>query len=124
MSTDESQTPQTAVKDGSTKFRYYFIVVGSLLAILALFITDPESRLVTALPFGAAVIPKLIGLTSAIIVIGLLHYARRALLDYIDLSALFAKAAETPQGAGLAVIAVGLVFVAIAIAILAAGTIF
>lgn len=120
---EDNQSATPIVKEG-VKFRYYFMGLGSLLAILMLFLIDPESKLVTGLPFGAAVIPKLGGLLATIITLAMLHFGRKSLVDYLDLSSIFAKAIETPQGAGLAAVAVGLIYVAVAITILAASTIF
>ena len=50
----------------------------------------------------------------------MLHLARKALADYIDLEEYFKKALMTPEGAGLALIGIGLIMVSISLVILAA----
>ena len=46
--------------------------------------------------------------------------ARKALLDYIDLEQYFKKALMTPEGSGMALIAVSVMMLAISVVILAA----
>lgn len=102
------------------RFRDLFIGVGSLLVVLFLLISDPESKLIQHLPFGAATIGVILNITIAVLLMGPLHYGRKAFLDYIDLQQFFTKASETATGAGLAIIGVGLISISISIVILAA----
>lgn len=88
------------------------------LALLLLFVTDPDSKLVTALPIAAGFVATVVLLVSAVLYVTLLHLSRRAMFDYVDLSVFFTKAMETSTGAGLALIGVGLSSVAISIVIL------
>lgn len=74
------------------RFRYKFIGGGSLLAILALLVSDPDGGSMTAI-FG-------VGLISTLLAVLLAHLARKALFDYLDLQALAEKAKESPEGAG------------------------
>lgn len=102
------------------RFRHAFLGLGSLLTVFVLLMSDPDAGLIRNLPFGAGTLSVLIILVTSILYIGVLHLARKALADYIDLEQYFKKALATPEGAGLAIIGVGLMMVSIAIAILAA----
>lgn len=104
----------------SLRFRNVFIVGGGLLTILLWILTDPNSGIIQDLPFGASTIVMLATLLRATWFIAMLHIGRRALLDYIDLSQLFIKAEETSEGAGKAIIGIGLMMIAVAIVICAA----
>lgn len=102
------------------RFRHLFLVVGSFLVISLLLLSDPDSALISELPFGASTLTVLTILVSSVLYIGLLHLARKALVDYIDLEQFFRKAIQTPEGSGLAIIGVGLIMVSISLVILAA----
>lgn len=102
------------------KFRNVFLGLGSVLTILVLFMSDPDGGLVQNLPFGSGTVSLLIMLVISILYIGLLHLARKALFDYLDLEAYFKKALLTPEGSGMALISVAIAMVAIAVVILAA----
>lgn len=102
------------------RFRQVFVGMGSLLTVGVLLLSDPDGGLVKNLPFGSGTLSILIILVSSILYIGLLHFARKGLIDYIDLEQYFKKALQTPEGAGLALIGVGLIMVSIAIVISAA----
>ena len=102
------------------RFRNVFIGVGGLLTFLVLLMSDPDGGFVRNLPFGAGTLSTIIILVSSILYIGLLHVARKGLFDYLDLEVYFKKALQTPEGAGQALISVGLFVIAIAIVILAA----
>lgn len=102
------------------RFRNIFLGIGSLLTIALLLLSDPDGGLVSNLPFGGATLSTLIVLVTSILFIGLLHLARKAYVDYIDLEQFFKKAIGTPEGAGLALIAIGLMMVSIALVIIAA----
>jgi uncharacterized membrane protein len=101
------------------RFRNWFIIVGGLLTILVMLIADPQTALITELPIGAGAIATLVVLVKAILYVGLLHFSRRALLDYIDMESFFRKAMLTPEGSGQALIAMGLIMIAIAGVIIA-----
>ena len=126
---DENQKPDPAanpdspvnleVKHKGIRFRYLYMGFFSILAMLLLFVTDPDSKLITALPIAAGFVATIVLLISAVLYVTLLHLSRRAMFDYVDLSVFFTKAMETSTGAGLALIGVGLSSVAISIVILA-----
>lgn len=102
------------------RFRNIFIGIGSLLVIILLLLSDPDGGLVQNLPFGAGTLSTIIILVVSILYVGLLHYSRKALLDYLDLEEFFNKAKLTPEGSGLAIIGIGLIMVSVSIVILAA----
>ena len=102
------------------RFRNIFIGIGSLLVIILLLLSDPDGGLVQNLSFGAGTLSTIIILVISILYVGLLHYSRKALLDYLDLEELFNKAKLTPEGSGLAIIGIGLIMISVSIVILAA----
>lgn len=102
------------------RFRHIFMGIGSVLVITLLFLSDPSTGFIAKLPVGSGTIGLLLGLVVSILYIALLHVSRKGLFDYLDLERFFTKAYETPQGAGLALIAVSLAMIAISIAIHAA----
>ena len=107
------------VKHKGIRFRYLYMGLFGALALLLLFVTDPDSKLVTALPIAAGFVATIVLLVSAVLYVTLLHLSRRGMFDYVDLSVFFTKAFETPTGAGLALIGIGLSNVAIALVIMA-----
>ena len=102
------------------RFRNVFLLIGGLLVIIIMLLSDPDGGLINNLPFGATTLSTLIVLVISILFIAMLHLGRRALLDYIDLSEIIKKAVQTSDGAGMVVIGVGLIMISIAITILAA----
>lgn len=105
------------------RFRHAYTILGNLLVIALWLLTDPDTGLITNLPFGASTIATLVILLKSTLYITLLHVSRKALWDYLDLERLYTKAVQTPEGAGYATISVALSLIAIAIVILAATTI-
>ena len=102
------------------RFRTIYLGLGSILVGIILLLSDPDSQLITSIPYAASTLTILIVLMSSILYVGLLHLSRRALMDYVDLSRFFTKALQSPEGSGLAIIGVGLIMVSISIVILAA----
>lgn len=102
------------------RFRDIFLGIGSALVLVLLLLSDPQSGIISQLPFGAATLGLILNLVIAIFFVGFLHFSRKALLDYIDLELFFKKAMEQPTGAGLALVAVGLIMISIALVMLAA----
>lgn len=98
-------------------FRNYFTVIGMIIALLALFGTDPDAGLIK-LPFGADVIAKLSTLPAAVFGVFLLYVGTKALYDYINMGKVVEKACEDPKGAGLVAVAVALSRIAVAIVII------
>lgn len=107
------------VKHKGIRFRYLYMGFFSILALLLLFVSDPDSKLVTALPIAAGFVATIVLLVSAVLYVTMLHLSRRGMFDYVDLSVFFTKALSTPTGAGLALVSIGLSNIAIAVVILA-----
>ena len=102
------------------RFRDKFILVGFIITLLAFIVSDPDLGIITELPAGALLISITLVLAKCFPFILMLHLSRKALLDYISFDDLYYKAKQEPCGAGLMAIAVGLVFVSIAVVIHAA----
>lgn len=102
------------------KFRYIFMVLGSLLTLAALLLSDPDSGIIQNLPIGGGTVAMIIILSTSTLYVAMLYLSRKAILDYVDLREFFKTALRSPEGAGSAIIGVGLMMVALAITILAA----
>ena len=85
------------------RFRHTFLIFGSALVLAALFLTDPDNGVSTAM--------LLLGLVTPLLAVGFVHLARKALHDYPEADArkLFGRASEHPVGAGLALVALAIV---------------
>lgn len=85
------------------RMRYLYIVGGSLAVLAALYLTDPDGGITTSMLLLSCVVP--------VLAVAFAHFSRKALHDYpeADMRTLFGKAAESPIGAGLALIALALV---------------
>lgn len=88
------------LKGGSFRAKFFF--VGFFLVMAALLATDPDHGLSTGM--------LLLSTASGFIAIVLAHWVRKALHPYVDMGDLFAKAAETSQGSGMALIAMAIIF--------------
>lgn len=90
-----------------TRFRHIFIGGGAVAVLAALRLTDPDQGLSTGM--------LLLSIASGLIAVAFAHLARKALHDYpeADMRRLFAKAAEHPIGAGLALVALAIVLSAL-----------
>lgn len=88
------------------RHRSIFLFGGAILATLASFYTDPDAHGLSTLLGGLALIQGVWAVAAA-------HWGRKALADYpeADQRRLFAKAAESSTGAGLALIALAIMFV-------------
>lgn len=91
----------------ATRHRSLFLFGGAILALIASLRSDPDSGLSTLLG-GLA-------LAQGIWAVAAAHWGRKALMDYgdneADMRTLFARAGESPTGAGLALIAIAIIFV-------------
>lgn len=110
----------TNEKREPTRFRYVYIGLGSILAILMLLISDPQTGLIENMPFGASTVANLVLMFRVILFAALLHVTRKGLFDYIDLRVVFNQAIRTPEGAGKVFIGIAIFCLAIAILIFAA----
>lgn len=99
------------------RFRYMYMGLFSVLALLLGFMMDPDVGFIQELSYGAGFVATVAQLTKIVILVAMLHLSRRALFDYIDLEVYFNKAKESAEGAGHALVAVAIAMVAIAILI-------
>lgn len=76
------------------RFRYVFMIGGSLAILAYLLTTDPNGNAGLTLTFLAQ-------LATPVIAVLFAHWARKALFDYLDMGELFHKARQTATGAGL-----------------------
>lgn len=85
------------------RFRHIFLIGGSAIVLAALYLTDPDHGVTTAM--------LLLSLVTPLLAVGFVHLARKALHDYPEADArnLFRKAGEHPIGAGLALIALAII---------------
>ena len=104
------------------RFRHVFMGLYSLLVIIFFVLTDPDLGLIEHLPFGASTLAMMLILSKSVLYITLMHLARRALADYIDLEGVYRTALDSPEGAGYVAIAISLTMIAISIVISAATT--
>lgn len=90
---------------GLKRHRAAFLFGGAILAALLSYESDPDGGLSTLLG-GLAILQGVWAIAAA-------HWARKALMDYpeADMRKLFAKASEGSLGAGLALLAMAIVFV-------------
>lgn len=100
------------------RFRTTYTILGSFFVILLWLVTDPDLGLITSLEFGAGTIATLVVLAKSLLYVTLLHYSRRALFDYIDLSEYFENAKKDGDS-GEALIALAIFTLAIAVVIYA-----
>lgn len=108
------------MKFAKPRFRNMYMIYGSLFVLTMWILTDPDLGLIYNLPIGGSTVAMLMILMKAVLYVALLHLSRKALMDYLNLDVLFKKAAETPDGAGKAIIGVSIIYVAIALVIFVA----
>lgn len=82
--------------------RNYFLVGGSFLVILYLYLTDPNNGALTAMFIQQLTIP--------IVAVWFAYLARTALFDYLDMQELYEKAKTSAVGSAIAFVGVCLVF--------------
>jgi hypothetical protein len=102
------------------RFRYVYMVLGSIFAVLLLLLSDPGATVVTDLPFGASTVANIVLMLRVVLFVALLHVSRKGLFDYIDLETVFNAAMRTPEGAGKVFIGMGIFALAISVLIYAA----
>jgi len=101
------------------RFRYVYMGLIGIMVLILLLLTDPDSGLIDNLPFGATTLGYVLFCFKSVLGVIFLHVSRKALMDYVDLNALFDKATTSSEGSGLAIIGVGLIYLSIALIFLA-----
>lgn len=97
------------------RYKYSFIYL--FISLLMLVITDPDNKIITDLPYIASIIIY-IKIALGLILASTFYYISKSnLFDYkeADTQVLLRKAMETSQGAGLAIIGLGIIMLAVAI---------
>lgn len=102
------------------RFRSIYIIGGGLFSLLLWLITDPDTGIVQNMKIGASTLMTITILLKSVLYVIMLHLSRKALFDYLDLSAIIDKAKQSSEGAGMVAIAIGLIMIAIALVIGAA----
>lgn len=89
------------------RYRHLFMLGGSALVLAALYLTDPDRGITTSM--------LVLSLVTPVLAVAFAHWARKAVHDYpeADAQSLFAKAREGDVGAGLALISLSIVFLAL-----------
>lgn len=102
-------------KEKVVNVRSIFLGLGSIIVIIAMFLTDQDGGIIQDLPFGSSTATFLIYLSTAIIGVGLLYLCERALFYYVDYYDVYKKALLTENGPGMIMVAISLQMIAVAI---------
>lgn len=102
--------------DPMFRFRNVYTVFGGTLVIILMILTDPSTGFITDMKYGASVLAYLVSVLLVVLLVGLMHISRKALLDYIDLEKIVQDAVNNKQS-GLVVIAVSLITMSVSLII-------
>lgn len=73
--------------------RNWLLLVGTLIVMLSLYLTDPDK--------GVSTVIWLVGASTGLVAVAMAHLVRKGLFDYLDMKTLMDKAMLEPTGAGL-----------------------
>jgi hypothetical protein len=90
-----------------------FFIVGLML------ITDPDVGIIQNMSIGSGVLATVTLIVRCMLVICMIHWGRKIALPYFDFSDTLAVARKTPEGAGLALIAVSVMCLAFSVGFIA-----
>ena len=76
------------------RYRHVYMGVLTTLTLVLLFLTNPDTGLLTSLPFGAGFITTITMLLKATLYIALMHVSYKGLFDWIDREDLTNKVLE------------------------------
>ena len=110
---------QVAKKSTKTVRTLYF-TLGIIAMITLWLVTDPDAAILTDLPVGGKLLMIFANLSIFALYALAFHWARKYIIDYVDFEDYITRAIETPQGAGLAAIAVSIYCLALALVLYAA----
>jgi len=88
------------------RYRFVFMAITLTLGFGLLVLSTPGLNIIQ-MDVGADTLSKLMRLFFGLMSVGIFHISRKALFDYIDVSALLAQAIKEPTGAGLAFLGFG-----------------
>ncbi|MBL8387023.1 MAG: hypothetical protein JNK17_02180 [Hydrogenophaga sp.] len=74
------------------RFRYVYMVGGSLAVLAALYFTDPDKGVMTGM--------AALALVANVLAVAAAHFSRKGMFDYLDLEAVMREAMKSPSGAG------------------------
>lgn len=116
-----NNAPQPKEKGIMLNFRNIALIVGVLITIVFLYLVDPEVGLLKNLSAGSMVVYYLVLLSRATLVVALVHIFRKILFPYpeADFRVMLANALASPEGAGLASIAIAIMVLAISATVIA-----
>lgn len=83
------------------RFRNWLLLVGTLIVMLSLYLTDPDK--------GVSTVIWLVGASTGLVAVAMAHLVRKDLFDYLDMKTLMEKAMLEPTGAGLVFVGVCIV---------------
>lgn len=83
------------------RFRNWLLLVGTLIVMLSLYLTDPDK--------GVSTVIWLVGASTGLVAVAMAHLVRKGLFDYLDMKTLMEKAMLEPTGAGLVFVGVCIV---------------
>ena len=81
--------------------RNWLLLVGTLIVMLAMYLTDPDK--------GVSTVIWLVGASTGLVAVAMAHLVRKGLFDYLDMKTLIDKAMLEPTGAGLVFVGVCIV---------------
>lgn len=112
---------ETTIRFSKPRFRTVFLWAMFIFPAVVWILTDPQGNIIGNVGIFAPLVSLFTTLSPALWLVGFLHVAYKALFDYVeaDRKALLKKALETPEGAGMALIGLGLAMTAIATVIAA-----
>ena len=88
------------------RFRYISLILGAIALLVMSLITDPTiDKWFDGVPFGASVLLIIKSISFFGVAAFVTHIGRKTLADYVDMSAYFEKAFETPNSAAIALVA-------------------
>ena len=100
--------------------RTIYFTLGIIGMIALWLVTDPDAAILTDMPVGGKLLMIFANLSIFSLYALAFHWARKYILEYVDFQEYIKKATETPQGAGLAAIAVAIYCLSLAIVLYAA----
>jgi len=102
------------------RFRYKYMILGTLLVSFILLLSDPDLGLIENLSFGAGFVATIVILTKTVLYASIWHITRKGLFDYIDFEDIYKKSMDSSTGAGSFAIALAVMMLAVSVLIFAA----
>lgn len=111
---------QKETKFSKFRLRYILLLIGFIIVPLSLYLTDPDTGVITDAGALAPLISYIIYIARIFMLIGIWHIARKMLFDYFasDIRTLLEKASAGATGAGLAIVGIGIMMLSVSIIII------